>query len=70
MERMTVLLGLRDWGVEWGELCQTQAGGTHWGVFVRRGAICWTQNQDAHARDRTARSASRKQPGLEAWISG
>lgn len=24
----------------------------HWGVFVRQGAICRTQNQDAHSRSK------------------
>lgn len=42
----------------------------HWGVFVRQGAICWTQNQEAHTRSRMARNASRHQPALAAWISG
>ena len=69
MERTVVLLGLGDWGVCGGELCQMQAGGAL-GRVCEAGRNLLDQNQDAHATDRTARNASRKQPGLEAWISG
>lgn len=54
-----VSLGLKDWagagrdciGCSWREALGRG------GVFARPGAMCWTQNQDAHTGDRAATDA-------------